>query len=99
MIGQGRIWVKNAEIAACRVAEGVAVHEVGHAANGLSHNDGRCQQVAEGPRVDMEVFRLQIPGNSAKEEAPLYSHAALPYEGNFQEMVVIIGPVEKKHIP
>ena len=44
---------------------------------------------------------LAVPnaGKHACNNAALHCHAALPYKGNFQQVVLVVIPVEKKHIP
>ena len=99
VIGQGRVGIDDAEVTACGMAEGVAVHEVGHAPDGLAQDDGRCQEVGKGPGVDVMVLRVQDAGYGAEEQAALDGHATLPDVGDFRQMVVIIGPVEEEDVP
>ena len=42
---------------------------------------------------------ISIPLLLCKEDDVVGNHAALPDKGDFQKMVVIVGPIEKKHIP
>lgn len=81
------------------MTEGIAVHEVGHAADRLAEDDGRCDEVGKGPGVDIVAARVPVAGDSSEDQAALDSHAALPDEGDFQQVVVIIGPVEEEDIP
>ena len=81
------------------MAEGVAVHEVGHAADGLAEDDGRCDEVGKGPGVDVVAARVPVAGDSSEYQPTLDSHAALPDEGDFQQVIVIIGPVEEEDVP
>lgn len=81
------------------MAEGVAVHEVGHAADRLAEDDGRCDEVGKSPGVDVVAARVPVAGDSSEYQAALDSHAALPDEGDFQQVVVIIGPVEEEDVP
>ena len=81
------------------MAEGLAVTEVGHTADGLAQNDGWCQEVGKGPRIDVMIFCVGNAGNGAEEKTSLDSHAALPDEGDFKEVIVIVRPIEEEHIP
>ena len=81
------------------MAEGIAVHEVGHAADGLAEDDGRRDEVGEGPGVDVVAARVPVASDSSEDQATLDSHAALPDEGDFQQVVVIIGPVKEEDVP
>lgn len=81
------------------MTEGVAVHEVGHAADRLAEDDGRRDEVGEGPGVDVMAARVPVAGDRSEYQAALNRHAALPDEGDFQQVVVIIGPIEEEDVP
>lgn len=81
------------------MTEGIAVHEVGHAADGLAENDGRCDEVGKSPGVDVVAARVPVAGDRSEYQAALNRHAALPDEGDFQQVVVIIGPIEEEDVP
>ena len=99
VISQSRVGIDDAEVTACRMAEGVAVHEIGHAADGLAQDDSRCQEVGKGPGVDVMVFGIHDAGDGAKEQATLDGHAALPDVGDFCQVVVVVRPVEEEDVP
>ena len=92
--------IEQAEIAAGRAAEGVAVEQVGHPSDRLPQNDGGSgDDIGELPGVDVVTFGIEIANEGSGDHAALDGHAALPDEGDFQQMVLVIGPVEKEHIP
>ena len=66
MVGQGRIGGNDAKIPACRMTEGVAVHEIGHAADGLAQDDGRRQEIGKGPGVDVMILRVEDASNGSE---------------------------------
>ena len=66
MVGQSRIGVNDAKIPARRMTEGVAVHEIGHAADGLAQDDGRCQEIGKSPGVDVMILRVEDTGNGSE---------------------------------
>ena len=97
---QGAGGIEQAEIAAGRAAERVAVEQVGHPADRLSQDDGRSgDDIGEFPGIDVVTFGVKITNDGSGDHAALDGHAALPDEGDFQQMVLVIGPIEEKHIP
>ena len=81
------------------MAEGIAVHKIGNAAHRLSENDGRRHGICEMKDRDMIAPQINIRGNKGKDQTALNGHAALPYEGNFKQVIVVIVPVKKEHVP
>lgn len=81
------------------MAEGVAIHEIGHAADGLAENNGRSDEVSKCPRINVEAPCIPITGNCPEQQAALNGHAALPDKGDFPYVIVIIGPVKEQYVP
>ena len=98
-IGQRGIGIDDAVVSAGRMAEGVAVHEIGHPADRLPEDNGRGEKVAESPGVNMMDPRVYNAGCGAEEQAALDSHAALPDVRDFGEMIVVVRPVKKEDVP
>ena len=99
LVGQRTLRIKQAEAAACRRAEGIAVEQVRHAADGLAYEQRGRYDVAKLYPVDVVHFAVGYAGSYACKHAALHSHAALPDEGNLQQMVAVVIPVEEEHIP
>lgn len=99
MVSQGRIGIDDAEIPSCRMAKGIAVHEVSHAADRLAEDDGWREEVPKGPCIDVVDAGIDDAGNGAKEKAPLNGHAPLPDEGDFREVIMVVRPVEEEDVP
>lgn len=97
--GERGVRVEEPEVRAGRMAEGIAVHKIGNAAHRLSENDGRRHGICEMKDRDMIAPQINIRGNKGKDQTALNGHAALPYEGNFKQVIVVIVPVKKEHVP
>lgn len=99
VVGQGGGGVEDAEVGAGGVAEGVAVHEVRNAADGLAEDDGRSDDVSKLQYRNVPFLQENISGDACKDDAALDGHASLPHEGDFKQVVMVIIPVEEENIP
>ena len=81
------------------MTEGIAVHEVRHAPYGLTEDDGRREQISESPRINVMFLCVDNPNDGAEDNATLNGHAALPYKRNFEQVIVVIAPVEEEYVP
>ena len=98
-VGQRTLRIQQAEAAACRRAEGIAVEQVRHTANGLANEQRGRNDVAKLYPVDVVHFAVGNAGSNACKHTALHSHAALPDEGNLQQMMAVIIPIEEEHVP
>lgn len=48
---------------------------------------------------DLMAPQINICSNKGKDQTALNGHAALPYEGNFQQVIVVVVPVKKENVP
>lgn len=99
VVGQSGGGVEDAEVSPCGMTKSIAVHEIGNTADGLTENDGRCNNVSEWEHRNVPLFEKNIAGHTGENDASLNGHASLPYIGDFQQMVVVVIPVKKEHIP
>lgn len=99
VVGQSGGGVEDAEVSPRGMTKSIAVHEIGNTADGLTENDGRCNNVSEWEHRNVPLFEKNIAGHTGENDASLNGHASLPYIGDFQQMVVVVIPVKKEHIP
>ena len=76
--------IEQAEGPAGWTAKGIAVEQVGHAADRLPEDDGRgCDDISEFPGVNIMMLGIEITDNGSGNDAALDCHAALPDERDF----------------
>lgn len=98
-VGKRRFGIENAEAAAGRSAESVAVKKVRAASQPLTEDDGRRADVHHGENVDFVPPAIENAGCYAEDNAALDSHAALPNIEKLSQMVLVIIPVKEKNVP
>ena len=99
VVRKGGRWVEKSEIASCRMAKGVAVHEIGDASDGLAQDDRRSYGVRKGKNGNLPFPEEEVRSDRSKDKSALDGHAALPDVRDFQQMISIIIPVKEKDIP
>ena len=99
MIGQCRSRIDDAECRAGWSSKGVSVQEVRTAAKGLADYNCWCQDVHHRQSVDSVPPCVEDADEYAEQHAALDGHATLPDIEQFRDMVLIVLPVKKEHIP
>ena len=98
-VGQSTFGIQKAEAAAGRCAEGVTVEQVGHASDGLADKQRRRNDICQSYPVDVMQLAVNNAGSNACQHTALYGHTALPDEGDFQQMLAVVIPVEEENVP
>ena len=98
-MGKGGIGIEDAVGGTGGSAEGIAVQQVGAAAQGLSQNDGRGEDVRQCPGIQMMAFCVDESCDDTEQHPALDGHASLPDIEELCEMMGIVVPVEEKDIP